>query len=156
MIDQRVAWLISDILSDDDARLLGFRRNSVLRLDRPAAVKTGTTTDFHDNWTVGYTPDLVVGVWAGNADHEAMRDVNGLTGAAPIWAESMRTVLSGHARDALCPPARAGTGGGMQPVGPAALRRPALIAGWNGSSTAPSPLNRIPSTARWRWTPPAP
>jgi penicillin-binding protein 1C len=96
VIDPRVAWLITDILADDDARQLGFGRNSVLRLDRPAAVKTGTTTNFHDNWTVGYTPDLVVGVWAGNANHEAMYDVNGLTGAAPIWHEFIRTVLAGR------------------------------------------------------------
>ena len=95
VLDERVAWLVSDILSDDNARLLGFQRNSVLRLDRPAAVKTGTTSDFHDNWTVGYTPDLVVGVWAGNANHEAMRDITGLTGAAPIWAEAMRAMLVG-------------------------------------------------------------
>ena len=95
VLDERVAWLISDILSDDNARLLGFQPNSVLRLDRPAAVKTGTTTDFHDNWTVGYTPDLVVGVWAGNANHEAMRDITGLTGAAPIWAEAMRAIMAG-------------------------------------------------------------
>jgi penicillin-binding protein 1C len=95
VLDERVAWLISDILSDDNARLLGFQRNSVLRLDRPAAVKTGTTSDFHDNWTVGYTPDLVVGVWAGNANHEAMRDITGLTGAAPIWAEAMRAIMAG-------------------------------------------------------------
>ena len=92
VLDERVAWLISDILSDDNARLLGFQKNSVLRLDRPAAVKTGTTSDFHDNWTIGYTPDLVVGVWAGNANHEAMRDITGLTGAAPIWAETMRAI----------------------------------------------------------------
>jgi len=95
VLDERVTWLVSDILSDDNARLLGFQRNSVLRLDRPAAVKTGTTTDFHDNWTVGYTPDLVVGVWAGNANHEAMRDITGLTGAAPIWAEAMRAMMAG-------------------------------------------------------------
>jgi 1A family penicillin-binding protein len=95
VIDQRVAWLISDILSDDSARALGFGSGSVLNLDRPAAVKTGTTTNFHDNWTVGYTPDLVVGVWAGNTNNEAMRDVTGLTGAAPIWHEFMRAVLTG-------------------------------------------------------------
>ena len=95
VLDERVAWLVSDILSDDNARLLGFQPNSVLRLDRPAAVKTGTTSDFHDNWTVGYTPDLVVGVWAGNANHEAMRNITGLTGAAPIWAETMRAIMAG-------------------------------------------------------------
>jgi len=99
IIDARVAWLISDILSDNNARRLGFGANSVLRLDRPAAVKTGTTTNFHDNWTIGYTPDLVVGVWAGNTDYKPMREVNGLTGAAPIWHEFMRTVLAGRPKD---------------------------------------------------------
>jgi membrane peptidoglycan carboxypeptidase len=95
VLDERVAWLISDILSDNEARLVGFGRNSILRIDRPAAVKTGTTTSFHDNWTVGYTPDLVVGVWAGNADYQPMRDVTGVTGAAPIWHQFMRSVLTG-------------------------------------------------------------
>jgi 1A family penicillin-binding protein len=96
VMDARVAWLISNILSDNDARIIGFGPNSILRLDRPAAVKTGTTSNFHDNWTVGYTPDLVVGVWTGNTDYEAMRDVNGLAGAAPIWHEFMRAVLAGQ------------------------------------------------------------
>jgi 1A family penicillin-binding protein len=95
VLDARVAWLISDILSDDDARRLGFGANSLLRIDRPAAVKTGTTSNFHDNWAVGYTPDLVVGVWAGNSTYEAMREVTGLTGAAPIWHDFMRLVLAG-------------------------------------------------------------
>lgn len=95
VMDKRVAWLISDILSDDDARTLGFGKNSILNLGFPAAVKTGTTTNFHDNWTVGYTPDLVTGVWAGNTDYKPMRNVTGLTGAAPIWHHFMRSVLSG-------------------------------------------------------------
>ncbi|MBN2148879.1 MAG: penicillin-binding protein 1C [Anaerolineales bacterium] len=95
VIDARLAWLITDILSDDDARTLGFGSNSLLNIGRPAAVKTGTTTNFHDNWTIGYTSDLVVGVWAGNTDYAAMRDVTGLTGAAPIWHEFMRAVLTG-------------------------------------------------------------
>lgn len=97
ILDERVAWLISDILSDNSARLIGFGPNSILRLDRPAAVKTGTTSNFHDNWTIGYTPDLVVGVWAGNTDYQPMMDVNGLTGAAPIWHQFMRSVLTGKA-----------------------------------------------------------
>ena len=92
------AWLISDILSDEDARRLGFGPNTVLRIDRPAAVKTGTTSNFHDNWTVGYTPDLVVGVWTGNTTYEPIRDVDGLSGAAPIWHEFIRTVSSGLPR----------------------------------------------------------
>lgn len=95
VLDERVAWLINDILSDDEARRLGFGEHSVLQLDRPAAVKTGTTSNFHDNWTIGYTPDLVVGVWSGNSDYQPMWEINGLTGAAPIWHQFMRTVLSG-------------------------------------------------------------
>jgi membrane peptidoglycan carboxypeptidase len=95
IFDPRVAWLISDILSDDNARMIGFGKNSTLKIERPAAVKTGTTTNYHDNWTVGYTPSLVVGVWVGNSDYQAMRDVNGLTGAAPIWQETIRSLLRG-------------------------------------------------------------
>jgi penicillin-binding protein 1C len=96
VFDPRVTWLISDILSDDRARTIGFGRNSTLRLDRTAAVKTGTTTNYHDNWTIGYTPDLLVGVWVGNSNYEAMHDVTGLTGAAPIWHDTMRALLQGQ------------------------------------------------------------
>ena len=96
ILDPKLVWLISDILSDDSARSIGFGVNSTLKLDRPAAVKTGTTTNFHDNWTIGYTPDLVVGVWVGNSGYEAMHNVTGLTGAAPIWHEVMRDLLQGR------------------------------------------------------------
>ncbi len=96
IFDPRVAWLISDILSDDGARKIGFGRNSTLKLDRTAAVKTGTTTNFHDNWTIGYTPSLVVGVWVGNSNYEAMHNITGLTGAAPIWNNFMRAALTGQ------------------------------------------------------------
>ena len=92
-VDPTVAWLITDILSDDDARAPSFGRNSVLRLSRPAAAKTGTTTDWRDNWTVGYTPDLVAGVWVGNADNTPMFGVSGVTGAGPIWHDFMETAL---------------------------------------------------------------
>lgn len=95
IFDPRVAWLISDILSDDSARSVGFGPNSTLKLDRTAAVKTGTTTNFHDNWTIGYTPDLLVGVWVGNSGYQAMHNVTGLSGAAPIWHEVMRELLQG-------------------------------------------------------------
>jgi penicillin-binding protein 1C len=83
------AYLISSILSDNNARAPMFGTNSVLNLGFPAAVKTGTTNDFRDNWTIGYTPDLAVGVWVGNADNSAMQDSTGVTGAAPIWAKFM-------------------------------------------------------------------
>ncbi len=92
--DPRVAWLISDILSDDTARGLGFPRHTSLEVGFPAAVKTGTSSGFHDNWAIGYTPDWVVGVWVGNADYKAMRQVDGLTGAAPIWHTIIRGLAS--------------------------------------------------------------
>jgi membrane carboxypeptidase/penicillin-binding protein PbpC len=104
VFDERVAWLISDILSDDQARQIGFGLNSTLKLDRPVAVKTGTTSNFHDNWTVGYTPSLVVGVWVGNSDYQAMQDVNGLTGAAPIWQETLRAILQNRPAEAFVRP----------------------------------------------------
>ncbi len=93
--DPRVAWLISDILSDDTARTLGFPRHTSLEVGFPAAVKTGTSSGFHDNWAIGYTPAYVVGVWVGNADFQAMEGVDGLTGAAPIWHSLIRA-LQGH------------------------------------------------------------
>jgi 1A family penicillin-binding protein len=96
VLDERVAYLITDVLSDDVARIPAFGEASVLQLSRPAAVKTGTTTDFRDNWTVGYTPQLVVGVWTGNADSEPMRDVSGIDGAAPIWHDFVEAALRGQ------------------------------------------------------------
>ena len=84
------AYLISDILSDNNARTPAFGSNSVLRLPFKAAVKTGTTNDFRDNWTIGYTPELAVGVWIGNPDYTPMRNISGVTGAAPIWADVMQ------------------------------------------------------------------
>ncbi len=104
ILDERVAWLISDILSDNEARMLAFGANSVLQLDRPTAVKTGTTNDFHDNWTVGYTPDLVVGVWVGNADGDPMVNVTGVSGAGPIWHYFMRAALTGEAETEFVQP----------------------------------------------------
>lgn len=83
------AYLISSILSDNSARSLMFGPNSVLNLSFPVAAKTGTTNDIRDNWTLGYTPDLVTGVWIGNADYTPMLNSSGLTGAAPIWAQYM-------------------------------------------------------------------
>ncbi|MCL4254087.1 MAG: hypothetical protein KJ043_09940, partial [Anaerolineae bacterium] len=96
VLDERVAFIITDILSDNYARMGGFGLNSALKIDRPSASKTGTTTDMRDNWIVGYTPNLVVGVWVGNADNSAMIESTGVTGAGPIWNQFMRTVLLGQ------------------------------------------------------------
>jgi penicillin-binding protein 1C len=96
VIDPRVAHVITDILSDNGARIPAFGPNSALNIGRPAAAKTGTTTDFRDNWIVGYTPNLVVGVWVGNADNAPMVNVTGVSGAAPIWNSFIRDVLIGQ------------------------------------------------------------
>ena len=104
VLDARVAYLITDILSDDLARVPTFGEGGVLNLSRPAAVKTGTTTDFRDNWTVGYAPGLVVGVWVGNADNETMKEITGITGAAPIWRDVMEAALKGQPVQAFARP----------------------------------------------------
>jgi 1A family penicillin-binding protein len=105
VLDARVAYLITDILSDNTARAPGFGEYSVLRLDRPAAAKTGTTTDWRDNWTLGYTPDLVTGVWVGNADNKPMEHVSGVTGAGPIWHDFMQAALKGKPAQKFVRPA---------------------------------------------------
>ena len=87
------AYLISSILSDNVARQPMFGTNSVLNLPFSVAAKTGTTDDFRDNWTLGFTPDLAVGVWVGNPDNTEMQGTSGLTGAAPIWAEYMQAAI---------------------------------------------------------------
>lgn len=92
-VDPAAAFLVTDILSDNEARWPAFGRNNPLDLGRPVAVKTGTTTDFRDNWTLGYTPYLVVGVWTGNADNSPMKNVSGVRGAAPLWRELMESIF---------------------------------------------------------------
>lgn len=103
-VSPQVAYLITSILSDDIARIPAFGEDSVLNLSRPAAAKTGTTTDFRDNWTMGYTPDLAVGVWAGNADNAPMYRVSGISGAGPIWHDFMELALRGVPEDKFARP----------------------------------------------------
>lgn len=86
------AFLISSILSDNPARTWMFGPNSYLNLPFPVAAKTGTSNDYRDNWTMGYTPNLAVGVWVGNADYTPMNQTTGLSGAAPIWSQFMQAV----------------------------------------------------------------
>lgn len=85
VVSPPLAYLMNDVLSDVEARWAAFGRDNPLELDRPAAAKTGTTNDFVDNWTLGYTPQVAAGVWVGNSDSTPMENVSGLTGAAPIW-----------------------------------------------------------------------
>ncbi len=97
VLDPRVAYLVTHILSDRYARIPTFGLNTPLELDRPAAVKTGTTTDWRDAWTLGYTPQRVTGVWVGNWDGTPMVHLSGLTGAAPIWHAVMNVAHKGIA-----------------------------------------------------------
>ncbi len=90
---QQHSFQIIDILSDATARLIGFGNDSILEIGRPAAVKTGTTRNFKDNITVGFTPDFLVATWTGNADASPMYKISGIDGAAPIWADFMQAVL---------------------------------------------------------------
>jgi membrane carboxypeptidase/penicillin-binding protein len=96
VLDEKVAYLISSMLSDNNARLLTFGVNSYLNLgSRAVAVKTGTTNDLRDNWTVGWSRDVMVGVWVGNNDNSQMKNVaSGVSGAAPIWRRVMLSFLS--------------------------------------------------------------
>jgi penicillin-binding protein 1C len=88
------AYQIIDILKDPIARIAGFGEQSVLEISRPAAVKTGTTRNFRDNWTIGFTPQLLTAAWVGNADATPMQNISGVDGAAPIWADFMESALA--------------------------------------------------------------
>ncbi len=90
-----VAYIISHILLDNAARSNAFGTNSLLRIgNQPISVKTGTTNDYRDNWTIGYTSDFVVVTWVGNNDHTPMGNiVSGVTGAAPIWNKIMKNLV---------------------------------------------------------------
>jgi len=91
-------YLLTNVLSDNRARTAAFGSNSALKLSRPAAAKTGTTTDHKDVWTVGYTPQIVTGVWVGNNDNTSMDGVTSLRGAAPLWHNVMERIYEeGHA-----------------------------------------------------------
>lgn len=99
IIRPETAYLISDILSDEDARRPAFGDGGVLdfsELNVPVAVKTGTSFDWFDNWTVGYSPDLVVGVWVGNAANQPMRELDGAVGAAPVFRDIIFAAHSGE------------------------------------------------------------
>lgn len=95
VLDPRVAFLMTDIMSDNAARSPAMGARSPLRTDGiDTAVKTGTTDDVKDNWTVGYTRNVAIGVWVGNNDGQPMRNTSGLAGAAPIWNSVMTSIYT--------------------------------------------------------------
>lgn len=98
VVSPETAFLISHILLDNNARMEAFGPSSALVVPGHAvSVKTGTTNDLRDNWTIGYTPQYLVATWVGNNDNSPMNNslVSGVTGAAPIWNKIMRRVLEG-------------------------------------------------------------
>ena len=95
ILSPELAYLMNNILSDRQARWAAFGRPNPLELsnDRPAAAKTGSTNDWRDAWTIGFTPQLVTGVWVGNSDNSEMDNLPGSKGAAPIWHAVMEYAL---------------------------------------------------------------
>jgi penicillin-binding protein 1C len=105
VLSEVAAYLVTSILSDAHARQAAFGERSALDLPFPAAVKTGTSTDYRDNWTVGYTTEVTVAVWVGSFSGAPMRDVSGLSGAAPLWNEVVRAAMEGRPRRGFAEPA---------------------------------------------------
>lgn len=94
-LDPRIAYIITDILADNQARSPAMGLNSPLRADPIyAAAKTGTTDDVKDSWTIGYTRNVAIGVWLGNNDGQPMINLSGLRGAAPVWNTVLRGIYS--------------------------------------------------------------
>lgn len=93
MLLPQLAYLITDILSDRSARTITFAWDTPISINSNVAVKTGTTTDYRDAWTIGYTPQVVVGVWIGNSDNTEMVHMPGSRGAGPIWRGVMDWLL---------------------------------------------------------------
>jgi membrane carboxypeptidase/penicillin-binding protein PbpC len=96
VLRSEVAFLVTDILSDNNARGPGLGYDSALKVkSRPAAAKTGTTNNYHDAWTLGYTPQYVVGVWVGNANYEEMTRAYAMEMAGPLWNQTIEMLHDG-------------------------------------------------------------
>lgn len=107
VLSRETSFLISHILSDNGARSAAFGASSLLNIKgKTVAVKTGTTDDKRDNWTIGYTPNYLVAVWVGNNDNSPMnpRITSGITGATPIWNEIMTYVLADKVNESFAVP----------------------------------------------------
>lgn len=128
VLSPRASFLISDILSDREARIASFGTPNALELPFPCAVKTGTSKGYRDNWAIGYTPRHVVGVWVGNSDGSPMEDVSGITGAGPLFRDLMLAL-----------------GGGGDFEKPEGLERVEIctISGNIGNSICPSVLSEL-------------
>jgi penicillin-binding protein 1C len=94
LFSEPTAWIITDILADRGARYVTFGFDNPLALSHWAAVKTGTSKDMRDNWTIGFNTRVTVGVWVGNASGAPMHNITGITGAGPIWADVMEAAAT--------------------------------------------------------------
>lgn len=94
VITEAEAFLINHVLADNDARSLAFGPNSLLNMGKGVSVKTGTTNDQRDNWTIGWNKNVIVGTWVGNNDNSPMKHVaSGVTGASPIWRNIIKKAI---------------------------------------------------------------
>lgn len=94
IISPQLSYLVTNVLADNAARIPAFGYNNKMNLTRPSAAKTGTTNNYKDGWTIGYTPQLIAGVWVGNSNNDSMNHVPGSLGAAPIWHDFMEGALA--------------------------------------------------------------
>ena len=120
VFDPRIAYQITSILSDSKTRSAEFGPYTPLDLSRPAAAKTGTTDDNRDGWTIGFTPQLVTGVWVGNSDGSPTQNLTGMRGATPIWNAFMEAALADTRGAGICQTARHGGSRGVHANGNAA------------------------------------
>ncbi len=130
VLSPQVAFLMNSILTDNNARMPLFAPNNPLVLSRPAGAKTGTTENNRDLWTIGYTPDLVTGVWVGNSDNQPIKQVLGSMVAGPIWHEFMEEVLAGTPVHNFPPPPS-----GLEQV------RICPVDGLKANQACPDPIN---------------
>ena len=105
VMDEAMAFVITDILADRGARISSFGEGNVLELPFPVAAKTGTSKGYRDNLTVGFTPDVTVGVWVGNFDGSPMEGVSGVSGAGPLFRGAMLAAARGRSRTEFTRPA---------------------------------------------------
>ncbi len=106
VISPQIAFLLTSVLSDNQARSPVFGQNSIINIPHyQVAVKTGTTNDLRDNWTIGYSPSLLVSSWVGNNDNSPMAGIaSGITGASPIWRRIMETLLKQEEKEEFLVP----------------------------------------------------
>lgn len=150
VLSEEVAFIISHILLDNNARQEAFGTGSSLRVSgKTVAVKTGTTDEKRDNWTIGYTPSFVVGVWVGNNDNTPMNPniASGVTGASPIWNKIMSEVLKDKSDEQFSVPENVlalpidGFGGGL-PIDGQPQRVEYFVKGTEPASRSPIYKNK--------------